>query len=165
MMTDKEKIIARLLFVPITGVFAFLLFTQFGKSLNGLIYNLTEDNYLIFLRYDTRDTVIFGVTVSWIITHIIFEIVAYLYKDFKCKRFLALLRYSPIAILIISVLAVQAYDAGMINYSKQQIRNYIYDDAQLIIEPDIRLHNNYRHWSGNGASATENYLYFETVSE
>jgi hypothetical protein len=165
MVTNMEKIIARLLFVPITGFFAFLLFTQFGKSLNDLIYNLTEDNYLIFLRFDTRDTVIFWITVSWIIAHIIFEIVAHLYKDFKCKRLLAHLRYSPITILVVSVFAIQAYDVGMITYSKQQIRNYIYDDAQLIIEPDIILHNNYRHWCGNGASAQENYLYFDTASE
>ncbi len=88
MLTNPQKIIARILFVLVTGIFVFLLFTQFGKSLNDVIYSLTEDYYLIFLRFDTRDKVIFWVCVSWIIAHIIFEIIAYLSKNFRYKRLL-----------------------------------------------------------------------------
>lgn len=160
-----EKLIARILFVPLTGIFVFLLSTQFGNSLNDVIYNLTENYYLIFLKFDTREKVIFWVSVSWIITHIIFEITAYLSKNFTYKRLLTNLRYAPIAILVVSGIVVLTYDAGMIAYSKQQIRNYIFNDSQLIVKSDFRLHNNYRHWCGNGASAYENYLYFDVASE
>ncbi len=93
------------------------------------------------------------------------EITAYLSKNFTYKRLLTNLRYAPIAILVVSGIVVLTYDAGMIAYSKQQIRNYIFNDSQLIVKSDFRLHNNYRHWCGNGASAYENYLYFDVASE
>jgi hypothetical protein len=141
------------------------LFAQFGDSLNDVIYNLTEDNYPIFLRFDTREQVIFWVSVSWIITHIVFEICAYVSKDFRYKRILTNLRYAPIVILLFSGIVVLCQDAGMIALSKQQIRNYIFSDSNSIAEPDFRLHNNYSHWCGNGAIAYENYLYFDTASE
>jgi hypothetical protein len=141
------------------------LFTQFGDSLNNVIYNLTEDSYPIFLRFDTREQVIFGVSVGWIITHIICEIAAYLSKNFGYKRLLTNLRYAPIVILVFSGIVVLSYDVGMIAYSKQQVRNYIFSDSNSIAEPDFRLHNNYRHWCGNGAIAYENYLYFDAASE
>jgi len=160
-----EKLIARIFFIPITGFFVFLLFTQFGKSLNDIIYNLTEDNYLIFLRFDTRDKVVFGISTGWIIAHIIVEISAYFSKNFRFKRLLTNLRYAPIAIFIFSGFIVPIYDAGMIEYSKRQIRNYIYSASPTIEKPNFRLHNNYRHWCGNGASAQENYLYFNAASE
>ena len=160
-----EKLIARILFVPLTGIFVFLLFTQFGDSLNDVIYNLTKDNYPIFLRFDTREQLIFWVSVSWIITHIIFEITAYLSENFRYIRLLTNLRYAPIVILVFSGIVVLSYDVGMIAYSKQQIRNYIFSDSNSIVEPDFRLYNNYRHWCGNGALAYENYLYFDTASE
>lgn len=165
MLTKTGNLIARLLFVPVTGVFAFLLFTQLGNSLNSLIYNLTENYYLIFLRFDTREKVIFWISAGWIISHVCFEIIAYFSKNFRYKRLLTNLRYAPIAVFIISVIVVPIYDAGMISYSRQQIRNYLYDDSQVINEPQIRLQNDYRHWCGNGASARENYLYFDTASE
>ena len=165
MLTKTGNLIARLLFVPVTGVFTFLLFTQFGNSLNSIIYNLTEDYYLIFLRFDTREEVIFWVSAGWIISHICFEIIAYFSKNFGYKKLLTNLRYAPIAVFIIFVFVVPIYDVGMITYSRQQIRNYLYDDSQVITEPQIRLHNDYRHWCGNGVSARENYLYFDTASE
>lgn len=164
-LTDMEKLIARLLFVPLTGIFVFLLFTQFGNSLNDVIYNLTEDYYSIFLKFDTREKVFFWVSVSWITTHIIFEITTHFSKNFRYKRLLTNLRYAPIAILVFSGIVVSIYEAGMLARSKQQIRSYIFDDTQFIVKPDFRLYNNYRGWCGNGASAYENYLYFDAASE
>jgi hypothetical protein len=165
MHTKTKSFIARLLFVPVNGLFAFAFFAHLGKSLNDLIYNLTENNYLIFLRFDTRDTVIFWTAASWIAAHLIFETIQFLSSNFRYKKLLTNLRYAPVMILIISGFAVVSYDAGMIAYSRQQIRNYIYNDSQLVIEPDISLHNNYRSWCGNGFFAQENYLYFDTASE
>ncbi len=114
MNNNVGKLIARLLLVPITGFFAFPLFTQFGNSLNDVFYALTEDNYELFLRFDTRETVIFWITAIWIITHFVFEITAHFSKNFRYKRLLTNLRYAPIAIVIISGFAVVAFDAGMI---------------------------------------------------
>lgn len=168
MPTEKEILIARLIFVPFASIFIFSLFTQVGKSLNDLFYALTENtDYHIFLKFDTREKVVFGFSVSWIILQIAFEFIAYFSKNFRLKfrRLLTNLRYAPIAVLIFSGFAVAVYDAAMIAYSKHQIRNYIFNSSQSVAEPDFPLFNNYRHWCGNGASAWENYLYFETAAE
>lgn len=160
-----EKLILRLLFVPVTLFFVFQLFAQFGKSLNDLIYNLTEDSYEIFLRFDTRDKVVFWISLSWIIMHIFFEIYAYYSKNFRFKRTLTNLRYAPIAVFFISLFVVPIYDLGMIAYSRHQIRNYIFSDSQTTEKPDLRLHNDYRHWCGNGAMGRYKDLYFDTAIE
>src|SRR5688500_694004 len=168
MSSEWEKLIARILFIPVTGVFVFLVFTQFAKSLNDIIYSLTEDSsYHIFLRFDTRDKVVFWLSVCWIISNIVLEIVAYFSENFRFRfpKLLTNLRYAPIVGFILSWFLILIYDAGRIEYSKQQIRNYIFADSQSIKKPDFPLYNNYRHWCGNGAIAQENYLYFGTASE
>ena len=166
MWSETEKLIGRMLFVPITGIFTFLLFSNFGQSLNNVIYNLTENwHYHIFLKFDTREKVVFWASAILITAHFIFEVAAYFSKNFRFKRLLTNLRYAPIAILSFSLLIIPIYDAGMIAYSKRQIRSYVFSDSQTIEKPDFRLFNNYRHWCGNGAISWENYLYFDTAAE
>ena len=160
-----KKLLLRLFFVPFNAIFIFWLFTNFGKSLNDIIYNLTEDNYNFFLRFDTRAEVVFGASVSWITAHIIFEIISHFSKNFRFKRLLTNLRYAPIAIILLSGFIIPIYDVGMIAYSKHQIRNYIFSNAQSIEKPDLNLHSNYRGWCGNGYFANQSYLYYETASE
>lgn len=165
MLSKKEKLIARILFIPATGFFVFLLFNHLGKPLNDVIYNLTEDNYSIFLRFDSLAHVVFWVSIIWILLHFTFEITAYLSENFPFKRLLTNLRYAPIAIFIFSGFIIPIYDAGMIAYSKWQIKNYVFSSSQSIEEPVIKLHNDYRHWCGNGAMGRRKDLYFETAIE
>lgn len=165
MLTNKGKLIARLLFVPVSGLFAFLLFAHFGKSLIQLMYALTKDDYELFLRFDTREEIVFWISAGWIASYAALEVTAHFSAQFKYKRLLTNFRYAPVAILLISGFVTIIYDAGMISYSKGQIRNYVFSGSQSIAEPDFLLYNNYRGWCGNGFSAWENYLYFDTASE
>lgn len=164
-MNTKEKTIAYLLLVPLTGFCAYLLFDQISASLNNIVYSLVEDDAPGFLKFETRRKVVFGITTMWIVAQIIFEIAAYFSIDLKYKRLITNLRYAPIAILFISWFSIPIFDNVIIFYSKYQIRNYIFYNSQFIVEPDIRLYSDYRHWCGNGVSAHENYLYFNTASE
>lgn len=165
MWSKTEILVLRILFVPISGFFAFQLLTHFGKSLNDLIYNFTEDYYLIFLRFDTREKVVLSVTLIWMIAHLSFEIIAYCSDHFRFKRLLTNLRYAPIVVLFLSMFIIPAYDSGRIAYSKWQIRNYVFSYSDFIEEPRLYLHNDYRHWCGNGFIANESYLYFKTAAE
>lgn len=165
MYSKTCKFIARLFFIFISGFFAFHLFTQFGNSLNNIIYDLTENYYHIYLRFDTRETVIFYFFIFWLAAYFVLEFSAFFSKGFKFKRLLTNFRYAPIAAFISSIFIIAAFDLTMIEYSKWEIRNYIYSSSQNVEKPDFKLFNNYRHWCGNGAVAQENYLYFDTAAE
>jgi hypothetical protein len=166
MWSKKEILCLRIFLIPVTGFFVFQLFSVFVKSLNDVVYYSTlKTDYHLFLRFDTRETVVLGLSLFWILTLLLFEIVAAFRENFKYSRLLTNLRYAPIAVLFFSPIVVLVFDFAMIEYSKRQIRNYLYSASQAVEKPAITLHNNYRHWCGNGASAQENYLYFETASE
>lgn len=166
MWSKIGKLSLRILFIPVTGLFVLQIFSLFGRSLNNLVYNLTEDSkFHIFLRYDTRDFVILWFCVFWIVSLFILEFCAAFLKNFKFRRLLTNLRFAPIFILIFSTLIVIAFDLGMIEYSKHQIRNYVYSESDLIEKPDFRPHVDYRGWCGNGYSARESDLYFDVASE
>lgn len=53
----------------------------------------------------------------------------------------------------------------MVQYSKYQIRSYVYGNTPLEQEIRLYLHNTDRGWCGNGYSATEYWLYAETAAE
>jgi hypothetical protein len=165
MWSKKEFLVLRILFVPISGFFAFQLFTHFGKSLNNLFYNFTEDYYLIYLRFDTLESVVSSASLIWMTAHLALEISAVFSENFRFKRLLVNLRYAPVVILFLSAFIVPAYDAAMIAYSKRQIRNYVFSASDSIAEPVLYLHNDYRHWCGNGFIAARSYHYFETATE
>jgi hypothetical protein len=77
-------------------------------------------------------------------------------------KLLTHLRYGPIAILVFSVVTIIATDLFLIQYSKWQLVRWIHSDAAVTETPPFRLHNNYRHWCGNGMSANEYDLYGAT---
>ena len=79
-------------------------------------------------------------------------------------RILTHLRYGPIAVFALSIVAGLATDFAMIQHSRWKIISYIYSDAPVTEMPTFRLHNNYRHWCGNGAIAQEYALYGDTAA-
>lgn len=165
MNTRVEKLIARLFFIPVSAVFTFGLLNQFGNSLNSVIYRLTEDYEPIYLRFDTRATVLFWTFIIWLLTYVLLEFLACRHADFRFSRVLTNFRYAPIAILIFSALIVTVFDFAMIEHSKYQIRTYVFSDSEKVVRPDFLLFNNDRGWCGNGVAAHENYLYFDTAAE
>lgn len=165
MWSKHEKLALRILFIPVSGFFSLQLFALFGNSLNALIYNLTEKTGdPLYLSFETREKVILWFSLFWIGSLFFLELSTAFRKNFKFRWLLTNLRYAPVVILFFSTAVVMIFDLGMIEYSKWQIRNYLFSDSQIIEKPEISLHNNYRHWCGNGFSARENYLYFETAS-
>lgn len=155
----------RLLLIPVSAMFALILFTQIGDFLNSILYDLTEDSYQIYLKYNTRETLTQWIFIFWLAVYLILETALFFQNNFRFNRLLTHFRYAPFAIIFFSCVIVFVFDLAMIEYSKWEIRNYVFSKSETVVEPDFRLHNNYRHWCGNGAVAQENYLYFETASE
>ena len=79
-------------------------------------------------------------------------------------KILTHLRYGPVAVFVFSVVAILATDFALIQYSRWQIISYVYSDAPVTERPTFDLHNNYRHWCGNGAVAQEYALYGDTAA-
>jgi hypothetical protein len=160
-----EKLLARILFIPLTAFFLFnVISTLRGGTINFIYYYSDQRSYL----YDQLKPffpVFTAVFILWIVSHFVLEIAAYVTKSDKISFWLKHLRYAPIAALILSGFITTCFDLGMIEYSKWRIRNYVLSDSKSIEEPDFRLHNDYRHWCGNGASAREHELYFDTAAE
>jgi len=91
----------------------------------------------------------------WVSVWVCLEIMAYRQSQRQRPRLLTHLRYGPIAILVLSLATLILFDMMMIQYSRWQIVNYIHSNAPPEEIPSFNLHNNYRHWCGNGASASE----------
>lgn len=77
-------------------------------------------------------------------------------------RFLAHLAYGPAAVLLFSVSSIIFTDVMLIQYSRWQIIRYIHSNVPPDQHPTLDLHNNYRHWCGNGYAAQEYELYGAT---
>ncbi len=166
MLTKIKNLSLRILFIPFVGLFVLQLFSVFGRSLNTLIYNLTEDTeFHIFFRYDTRDFVILWISFFWLVSLFLLEICAAFQKNFKFRRLLTNLRYAPFFITLFSTISILAFDLGMIEHSKWKIRNYVYNGSDSIEKPAFRPHVDYRGWCGNGYSARESDLYFDAAAE
>jgi hypothetical protein len=165
MNTKGFRFLLRLSLVPVSAMFALILFTQVGDFLNNILYDLTEDSYHFYLKYDLRASVIQWIFIAWLAVYLILETASFFQKNMRFNRLLTHFRYAPFAIIFFSCVNVFVFDLAMIEYSKWEIRNYVFSKSETIVEPDFRLHNNYRHWCGNGAVAQENYLYFETAAE
>lgn len=155
----------RLIFVLVSGVFAFLLFSTSAESLNDLFYRLTEDSFPIFLKFDTRERVVLIITSFWIFFHFILELTASFSKNVKFKGLLTHFRFAPAAIFLVSIFVIPLYDAGMIAYSRQNIRNYVFSNSEELETMAQSLRSNYRSWCGNGYFANRSYYYYETAAE
>lgn len=153
----------RLLWIPISGFFLFHIAATFIRSINHLAYYLTEDSIDLWLDFKGVELVVLVTCALTISVYILLEIVGCFKADLSRSNTLKHLRYGPIAVSFLSVLIVTLFDIGMIEYSKYQIRSYVFSMGESIERPELDLHNDYRHWCGNGASARENDLYFTTA--
>jgi hypothetical protein len=77
-------------------------------------------------------------------------------------RFLTHLAYGPVAVLLLSISSIIFTDVMLFEYSRWQIVRYIHSNASLEHSPSFSLHNNYRHWCGNGYAAQQYALYGAT---
>lgn len=165
MKDPRFKLFLRLLWVPIAAIFLYALLSTTVRSLNDLSYYYTENTYAIFLKYDTSEMVVTAIFAILIALHLSLEILAHLKESVTRSRWLTHFRFAPLTVFIFSGIVVALFDIGMIEISKKSIQNYVHSNSESLKSPDVSLHNNYRHWCGNGASAHENYLYFETAFE
>jgi len=98
----------------------------------------------------------------WLAAWALLELAACRRSGRQRPRLLTHLRYGPAAVLVLSFAAILASDALLIQRSRWQIVRYIHGDAPPRERPSFDLHNNYRHWCGNGYVAQEYYLYGAT---
>ena len=102
---------------------------------------------------------------AWLIGLVSLEIVWLWRKRKPFPRLLSHLRYGPVAVLIFSIAITLSFDAVMIEHSKYVIRSYVHGRSNPESIVDLKLHNDYRGWCGNGYTAREYYLYAETAAE
>lgn len=118
---------------------------------------------LVFWRL--RMTAFIALTVIWLVPLVALETFLLWRNKNPFPRLLTHLRFAPLAIMFFSIVVTIAFDAAMVQYSKYQIRDYVYGDAPPENEFRLKLHNTYRGWCGNGYSANEYRLYAETAAE
>ena len=98
----------------------------------------------------------------WIAAWMFLEIRAHRQSQRQSPRLLTHLRYGPIAVLLLSLTAIIFSDMMLIQYSRWQIVRYIHSSTPPQESPSMKLHNNYRHWCGNGLAANKYELYGST---
>jgi hypothetical protein len=164
-MPAKHKLIFRLFWIPFAAAFLFLLLSTISRSLNNILAYLTEDSYELYLKFETREWLILFLLALAVLIHLVLELFAHFSEKVARSRILTHLRYGPAAVTFLWIGFVPLFDAAMIEFSRQKIRNYVYNGSRSAGEPDLMLlHNNDRGWCGNGASATYEHLYYPTAS-
>ena len=102
------------------------------------------------------------IAVLWMALWALLELRSFRRYTRPAPKLLTHLRYGPIAVLVLSVVAIFASDFALIQYSRWRIVHYIYSDAAVTEMPSLRLYNNDRGWCGNGIASTEYALYGDT---
>ena len=122
-----------------------------------------EDDMMLGLWYQDLAFNISIIAASlWMLTWAFLELRSARRVGQPTPKLLTHLRYGPIAILVFSIVTIIAFDFLEIQYSKWQLVSWIHSDAAVTETPPFRLHNNYRHWCGNGMSANRYDLYGAT---
>ena len=164
-MSRKFKLILRLCWVPVAAVFLFAFLSNATRSLNNIAYALTHGDLDLFLRFDTREQVVFILFASFVTLHLVLEFLTYSSPKLRLPKTMSHLRYGPAAVMSVFVVAVIVFDATMIELSRYRIKSYVYNGSSVVTEPDLDLlHNNDRGWCGNGLAATYENLYYPTAS-
>lgn len=158
------NIILRFLWMPVSITALLSITGLFVRGLNDLVYSLTSEGNEFFLDFRGVRFVALTILACFSAVYLIAEIVSIFGTSQRLSRLLFHLRFGPGAVLILSSLITLACDAALIEVSKYQIRQYVFNSGQSTEPPQIKLFNNYRSWCGNGFSAWENYLYFDTAS-
>jgi hypothetical protein len=107
-------------------------------------------------------TIKFLTVLLWIAAWLFLELRSRKHSGRPTPKLLTHLRYGPLAVLILSFAAIISFDMLLIQYSRWQIVGYIHSNASPQERPSFKLHNNYRHWCGNGMAANKYELYGST---
>lgn len=167
-MAQKIKqFIFRSLLIPVSGFLFLHQFLLITRAVNDIVFEFTYDRFgaPLYLTLNTRIDVVFACFAGWMIAHLCFEFICAFGADFRFRRTLATLRYAPLAVFLIAATVVVLYDLAKIEYSKYEIRNYVFSASTSLQKPDIYLHNNYYGWRSNGYTEQEKDLYFAAASE
>jgi hypothetical protein len=101
----------------------------------------------------------------WVIALVVLETVWLWRKSKPFPGALTHLRYAPLAIFLFFIAITLIFDAAMVQYSKHQIRAYVYADTPPEQEVTFDLHNTDRGWCVNGRLANQYWLYGDTAAE
>jgi hypothetical protein len=160
-----EKLIVRLLLIPLTAAFLYQALSIVERFLTNLIYFCARTIEGFPFRLHPVSFILLVFFIFWLAAQLVLEILAHFKQDINLSYWLRHLRYAPIAALILAQFIVVFFDAGMIEFSKLRIENYVYNNSAVIAKPDFALHNDYRGWCGNGYPARKSDLYFDTAAE
>lgn len=159
-----EKLIFRLLLFPITTFFLLIAVSYFSSAFYSLYYWYLEDWNFPFRMVNLMGLFFLDMVIAWTLVHLLFEITNYFSPSPTFGYWLKILRYTPIAGVLLAIPITIAFDLGMVQYSKRKIRSYVYSNNLSVAPPDLDLHGTDRGWCGNGMAANLNYHYFETAS-
>ena len=120
---------------------------------------------VILLPWYMRERVLMVATLAWVVPLVVLEILWLLGKRNPFPKTLTHLRYAPIGIMLFFTASVIIFDQAMVQYSRYQIRSYVYGETPPNADVWLNLHNTNRGWCGNGHSATIYSLYSETSAE
>ena len=159
------SIILRFLWMPVSIAALLSITSLLVRGVNGLAHYLAPDGYEFGPGY-LRGVEFVALTILACVSsvYLIAEIVDIFASSQRLSGLLFHFRFGPVVVLFLSSLITLGCDAAMIEISKYRIRQYVFDSGESTEPPQIKLFNNYRHWCGNGFSAQENYLYFDTAS-
>ena len=80
----------------------------------------------ILMRWRLREQTLIVMLIVWLVPLILLEVVWLWRKRKPLPRFLTHLRYAPLAVLFSFIVITLSFDAVMVQYSKYQIRSYVY---------------------------------------
>lgn len=98
-----EKLLFRLLLVPITTYFLLTAASYFNSAFYSLFYWYLEDWNISFRTVNLMGMFLFIVVLVWTLAHISFEIVNYLRPSETFSYWLKILRYTPIAGVLLAI--------------------------------------------------------------
>src|ERR1044072_1308987 len=167
---SNEEVSSMLLIRLCSALLSAYLFAAYIPNPAFLLWRLSpcadswgEDCEVEFAWYGRLAAVLSVLTgIIWVAAWVSLETLARRRSTRQRPRLLSHLRYGPVAVLLLSVVAVVATDQVLIQYSRWQIVRYIRGDAPPRERPSFELHNNDRVWCGNGIAAHEYALYGAT---
>jgi hypothetical protein len=136
----------------------------FKLAIGFLSFRCLAQLTFILMPWELQETALMAASLIWLVPLTVLEIICLLSNKNPLPKVTTHLRYAPIAVVCFFGAAMIVSDQAMVQYSKYQIRSYVYghapgDDVQL------DLHNTDRGWCGNGQSATLYSLYGDTAAE
>ncbi|MBS1796484.1 MAG: hypothetical protein JSS81_21720 [Acidobacteria bacterium] len=157
----------QLLLIPFPAIFLLQIFFIFVNALNLPALSADSDSvWRLFLPLpgELSSKIVFLLFTGWLVALIYLEIYAAFGARFPYRRTLVNLRFGPPMSFFFAMVFVFVFDAGMIEYSKYRIRQYVGDASERVAEPDFYPHSDYRGWCGNGITERESELYFATAA-